>query len=61
MDFNIIIDLGDNVIVSKDEYADLQAARTRLDVIIDLLTAGKYLDKDAILTVAGGQPVKNEE
>lgn len=42
--------------ISTDEYADLLSARTRLDVVCDILetTTLSYTDKELLLVVAQG-------
>lgn len=43
--------------ITTDEYADLIASRTRLDVVCDLLSAQTYPDKEILLVVARGVSV----
>jgi hypothetical protein len=55
---------ANSVTISLDEYMDLQSARTRLDVISDVLTTETYADTKRLLVIARGiqpnQPPLNE-
>jgi len=45
----------DRVVITSEEYADLIAARTRIDILVDLLNGDKFLVSDkVILTIAQG-------
>lgn len=42
--------------IPTDEYADLLSAKTRLDVVCDLIVNQTYIDKELLLLVAQGAP-----
>lgn len=57
----IEITIKNSVVIPTDEYADLLSARTRLDVLCDIVVAQKYLiNKEEILLIARGAPTNSK-